>query len=82
VRPDRILSRRRSCGCARAAVVSCAADQASRTWHPESLDFSLLDLVTGNSGPLTSLSNKGSIRGFNITPDGKDILFDLAWQNS
>ena len=50
--------------------------------RPESLDFSLLDLVTGKSRPLTSLSNKGSIRGFDITPDGTHIVFDRMRQNS
>jgi hypothetical protein len=50
--------------------------------RPESLDFSLLDLVTGKSRPLTSLSNKGSIRGFDIRPDGKHIVFDRVRQNS
>ena len=50
--------------------------------RPESLDFSLLDLVTGSSRPLTSLSNEGTIRGFDITPDGKHIVFDRVRQNS
>jgi dipeptidyl aminopeptidase/acylaminoacyl peptidase len=50
--------------------------------RPESLDFSLLDLATTKSRPLTQLGNKGSIRGFDITPDGKHIVFDRTQQHS
>ncbi|MEO6236915.1 MAG: protein kinase [Vicinamibacterales bacterium] len=50
--------------------------------RPESLDFWLLDLVTKRSRQLTRLSNRGTIRGFDITPDGKQILFDRSRQNS
>ena len=50
--------------------------------RPESLDFWLLDLVTKQSRQLTRLTNKGSIRGFDITPDGKHIVFDRSRQNS
>jgi Tol biopolymer transport system component len=50
--------------------------------RPESLDFSLLDLASGKSRQLTRLSNKGSLRGFDITPDGKHIVFDRTRQNS
>jgi Tol biopolymer transport system component len=47
-----------------------------------SLDFSLLDFATGKSRQLTRLSNQGALRTFDITPDGKDIVFDRSRQNS
>ena len=50
--------------------------------NPESPDFWLFDLVTGEQRQLTKLSNKGSLRGFDITPDGKHIVFDRTQQNS
>jgi hypothetical protein len=49
--------------------------------RPESLDFSLLNLVTGDSRQLTRLTDKGRIQGFDITPDGKRIVFDRTRQN-
>jgi Tol biopolymer transport system component len=45
-------------------------------------DFSLLDLATRKSRPLTSLGNQGALRTFDITPDGKYIVFDRSRQNS
>jgi Tol biopolymer transport system component len=50
--------------------------------RPEDLDFWLFDLVTGERRQLTRLSNKGNVRGFDITPDGKRIVFDRLRQNS
>ena len=50
--------------------------------NPESLDFWVFDLVTGEQRQLTNLTNKGSLRGFDITPDGKHIVFDRTQQNS
>jgi Tol biopolymer transport system component len=47
-----------------------------------SLDFSLLDLATKQSRRLTSLSNQGALGTFDITPDGKAIVFDRARANS
>ena len=47
-----------------------------------SLDFWLLDLVTNKSRPLTHLDNPATIRTFDITPDGKQIVFDRLRQNS
>ena len=49
--------------------------------RPEALDFWLFDLVSGERRQLTSLSNKGSLRGFDITPDGTHIVFDRVRQN-
>ena len=47
-----------------------------------SLDFWLLDFATKKSRPLTRLSNQGALRTFDITPDGKYIVFDRSRQNS
>ena len=48
----------------------------------QSLDFSLLDIATGNRRQLTRLSNRGALRTFDITPDGKEIVFDRSRQTS
>ena len=47
-----------------------------------SLDFSLLDLATRTTRPITRLGNQGALRTFDITPDGKSIVFDRVRQNS
>ena len=41
-------------------------------------DFWLLDLQTMKSRPLTRLSNPATMRTFDITPDGKQIVFDRS----
>jgi Tol biopolymer transport system component len=46
------------------------------------LDFWLLDFATQKTRPLTHLSNRGALRAFDITPDGKAIVFDRSRQNS
>jgi Tol biopolymer transport system component len=48
----------------------------------QSLDFWLLDLATNKTRPLTRLSDRGSLRAFDITPDGKEIVFDRSRENS
>jgi Tol biopolymer transport system component len=48
----------------------------------QGLDFWLLDFATKKSRPLTGLSNQGTLRTFDITPDGNYIVFDRARQNS
>ena len=48
----------------------------------QSLDFWLLDFATKKTRPLTHLSNQGTIGTFDITPDGKHIVFDRSRQNS
>ena len=48
----------------------------------QGLDFWLLDFATKKSRPLTRLSNQGALRTFDITPDGKYIVFDRSRQNS
>jgi Tol biopolymer transport system component len=48
----------------------------------QGLDFWLLDLATKQSRQLTRFSNQGALRTFDITPDGKYIVFDRSRQNS
>jgi serine/threonine protein kinase/Tol biopolymer transport system component len=47
-----------------------------------SQDFWLLDLKTWTSRPLVRPANGGSMRTFDITPDGKQIVFDRVRDNS
>jgi Tol biopolymer transport system component len=48
----------------------------------ESQDFWLLDLATKKTRPLTHLSNPSAMRTFDITQDGKQIVFDRLRENS
>ena len=48
----------------------------------ESRDFWLFDLDSGERHQITRLTDKGRLRGFDITPDRKHILFDRTLQNS
>jgi hypothetical protein len=48
----------------------------------QGLDFWLLDFATKKSRPLTGLSNQGHLGTFDITPEGKHIVFDRSRQNS
>jgi Tol biopolymer transport system component len=48
----------------------------------QGLDFWLLDFATKQSRQLTRFSNQGTLRTFDITPDGKYIVFDRSRQNS
>ena len=47
-----------------------------------SQDFWLLDLATMKTRQLTHLDNRDAMRSFDITPDGKQIVFDRARENS
>jgi serine/threonine protein kinase len=47
-----------------------------------SQDFWLLDLDTMHSRRLTRLSNPAAMRTFDITPDGRRIVFDRSRENS
>jgi len=49
---------------------------------PDSQDFWLLDLGTRQSRPLTKLSNGAAMRTFDVSPDGRQIVFDRARDNS
>jgi Tol biopolymer transport system component len=48
----------------------------------QSRDFWLLDLATNKTRPLTHLSDQGVVSTFDITPDGKEIVFDRLRDNS
>ncbi len=48
----------------------------------ETKDFWLLDLVTHQRRQLTHLSDRGYLNTFDITPDGKFLVFDRSRQNS
>jgi serine/threonine protein kinase/Tol biopolymer transport system component len=48
----------------------------------QSLDFRLLDLATNTTRLLTHLSDQGTLRTFDITPDGRHIVFDRTRENS
>jgi Tol biopolymer transport system component len=46
-------------------------------------DFWLLDLATKTTRQLTHLSDRGGrLQTFDITPDGKEIVFDRIRENS
>jgi Tol biopolymer transport system component len=45
-------------------------------------DFWSLDLATGKTRQLTSLSGRAAMRTFDITPDGRQIVFDRLRENS
>ena len=53
----------------------CIPSQASQ-------NFALLDLKTKKSRPLASLGDLGALTSFDITPDGKFIVFDRSRENS
>jgi Tol biopolymer transport system component len=46
------------------------------------LDFWQLDLATGKTRQLTRFGNQGTLRTFDITPDGTSLVFDRSKQNS
>jgi Tol biopolymer transport system component len=48
----------------------------------ESKDFWLVDLATHKIRQLTDLSDRGFLNSFDITPDGKYLVFDRSRQNS
>jgi len=45
-------------------------------------NFSLLDLATGQQRQLTNLARQIVMRSFDVSPDGKQIVFDRYRQNS
>jgi Tol biopolymer transport system component len=45
-------------------------------------DFWMLDLETGKARALTHLTGNAAMRTFDITPDGKQIVFDRLRENS
>ena len=46
------------------------------------LDFWRFDFATKAHRQLTRLSNQGNLGTFDVTPDGKDIVFDRSHENS
>ena len=46
------------------------------------MDFWRIELATGERKQLTNLKPGYAIRGFDISPDGKEILFDRVLENS
>lgn len=48
----------------------------------QTTDFWRLDLATGKSRQLIRLSAPGMVQNFDITPDGKEIVFDRLQENS
>jgi Tol biopolymer transport system component len=47
-----------------------------------SVDFWMFDFATGKSRRLTRLGNQGALTTFDVTPDGKAIVFDRSRENS
>jgi Tol biopolymer transport system component len=47
-----------------------------------SLDFWVVDFAAKTPRQVTRLSNQGAIGTFDITPDGKAIVFDRSRENS
>jgi Tol biopolymer transport system component len=48
----------------------------------ETTDFWFLDLVTNTVRRLTQFSDQGYLNSFDITPDGKHVVFDRSRQNA
>jgi len=48
----------------------------------DSLDFWLLHFASKSTRQLTRLTDQGALRTFDITPDGKHIVFDRSRENS
>ena len=65
---------------AKAAVRTYPAEPNSRSFGAQ--DFWLLDLATKQSRRLTQLTDPDPMRTFDVTPDGKQIIFDRLPQNS
>jgi Tol biopolymer transport system component len=77
-RVDLALSRARPGGCRflpDGTALVCIPSQVSQ-------NFVLLDLKTMKSRPLASLGDRGALTSFDITPDGKFIVFDRSRENS
>jgi Tol biopolymer transport system component len=48
----------------------------------QSRDFWLLDLATGRRRQLTRFSDRGHVQTFDVSPDGRQIVFDRLQDNS
>jgi Tol biopolymer transport system component len=72
-------------------LVVSAADRLSRVYtawpwfylpNLESRDFWLVDLATSKTRQLTHLSDRGYLNTSDVTPDGKQLVFERPQQNS
>ena len=64
-------------------TVSCRAVWAWSTCaNVETKDFWLLDFATNATRQLTHFSDRGFLNTFDVTPDGKYLVFDRTRQNS
>jgi Tol biopolymer transport system component len=59
-------------------------DSSSLVYLPSinSLNFMLVDLRTMKSRTIASLDDRGALTTFDITPDGRSIVFDRSHENS
>jgi hypothetical protein len=48
----------------------------------QSLDFWLLDFATKQTRAVTHLGDHGVLHTFDVTPDGRSIIFDRSRENS
>jgi Tol biopolymer transport system component len=48
----------------------------------QSLDFWLFELASNSTRALTHFGDRGYLTTFDITPDGKQIVFDRSRENS
>ncbi|MFL6279415.1 MAG: hypothetical protein ACJ731_04840 [Vicinamibacterales bacterium] len=48
----------------------------------QSLDFRLVDLRTRTSRTIATGGDRGALTTFDITPDGRSIVFDRSRENS
>jgi Tol biopolymer transport system component len=50
--------------------------------HAATLNWTIVDVKSWTARPLTNLKNRGVVRGFDITPDERYLLFDRSRENS
>jgi dipeptidyl aminopeptidase/acylaminoacyl peptidase len=69
---------------ARTGAYRFLPDSAGLVYLPrrQSLDFWLFDLATNSTRQLTRFSDQGYLTTFDITSDGKQIVFDRSRENS
>ena len=48
----------------------------------ETKDFWLVDLASGRRRQLTNFANRGYLSSFDLTPDGRHLVFDRSRQNA
>jgi Tol biopolymer transport system component len=68
----------------RPGAVRFLADSSGVVYLPymQSLDFMLVDFRTRKSRTIASLGDHGALTTFDITPDGRSIVFDRSRENS